>query len=148
MDDVLEKIDKALADVDSFQEACMRVVSILRREVPHFNWVGIYLKEGDELRLAAWDGPQATQHVRIPIGQGICGLAARTEETVIVDDVNADPRYLACFPETKSEIVVPIFGRSGVIGEIDIDSDTRAAFTAADQALLERVAELLGRLAA
>ncbi len=147
MDDVLEKINKALADVVSFQEACIQVASILRREVPHFNWVGIYLREQDELRLAAWDGPQATQHVRIPVGQGICGLAARTEKTVIVDDVNADPRYLACFPETKSEIVVPIFGRSGVIGEIDIDSDTRAAFTAADQALLERVAALLGRSA-
>ncbi len=144
---VVTKIESAIRDSDSFQAACTRVVALLRSSMPHFNWVGIYLKHGDDLVLAAWDGPQATQHVRIPVGQGICGLAARTGETVIVADVTADSRYLACFPETRAEIVVPIFSKSGVIGEIDIDSDTRAAFTAADRALLEKVAQLLGRAA-
>ncbi len=144
---VITKIENGIRDSGSFQSACENIVSLLHNDVPHFNWVGIYLKRGDNLVLTAWDGPQATQHVRIPIGQGICGLAARTGETVIVDDVNADPRYLACFPETRAEIVVPIFNKSEVIGEIDIDSDTHAAFTAADQALLERVAQLLGRVA-
>ena len=145
MDDIVAAIEREVAHADSFSAACTRTVTLLRSMVAHFNWVGIYLKRGNDLVLTAWDGPQATQHVRIPIGQGICGLAARTGETVIVDDVTADPRYLACFPETRAEIVVPIFGQSGVIGEIDIDSDTHAAFTAADQALLERVAQLLGQ---
>ena len=75
----------------------------LRAEVPHFNWVGVYVIEGgDTLVLKAWDGPAETEHVRIPIGQGICGLAAREARTVIVDDVNKDPRYLACFLQTRS----------------------------------------------
>jgi len=81
--------------------------------------------------------------MRIPVGQGICGLAARTGETVVVDDVNADPRYLACFPQTRAEIVVPLLLGQEVIGEIDIDSDTRAAFTQADRDLIEETASVL-----
>ena len=104
---------------------------------------GIYIRHGEELVLAAWDGPEATQHVRIPIGQGICGLAARTGKTVIVGDVNADPRYLACFAQTRAEIVVPIYAKDDVIGEIDIDSDVADAFTDDDRDLLEDVAQLL-----
>jgi GAF domain-containing protein len=79
--------------------------------------------------------------VRIPVGQGICGLAARTGETVIVDDVNADDRYLACFPQTRAEIVVPLLLGQEVIG--DIDSDTRAAFTQADRDLIKEAAVVL-----
>ena len=94
--------------------------------------------------MRAWDGPEATQHVRIPIGAGICGLAAREKRSVIVGDVNADPRYLACFPYTRSEIVIPIFNHGKVIGEIDIDSDTPQVFTDQDQTFLELVATLLG----
>ncbi len=82
-------------------------------------------------------------HTRIPLGSGICGAAASQRETIIVDDVNADPRYLACSIETKSEIVVPIMDGGRVLGEIDIDSDRPAAFGAADRALVEAVAALL-----
>ena len=89
--------------------------------------------------LGPWNGPQATEHVRIPVGQGVCGAAAASGETEIVDDVNADPRYLACFPSTRSEIVVPIAHEGRVVGEIDIDSDRPAAFGEDDRALLERV---------
>ena len=85
-----------------------QVVDVLHDEVEHYSWVGIYLVEGDDLVLGPWRGPQATEHVRIPVGQGICGAAAASGETEIVDDVDADPRYLACFPSTRSEIVVPI----------------------------------------
>ena len=74
------------------------------------------------------EGPAATEHARIPIGQGICGAAAASGRTEIVDDVNADDRYLACFPSTRSEIVVPIAYEGRVVGEIDIDSDRPAAF--------------------
>ncbi len=146
MEGLREKLEQEIGNADSFERACARAVSLLHREVPHFDWVGIYLKQGEELVLGAWDGPEATEHVRIPVGQGICGLAARTGETVVVDDVNADSRYLACFPQTRSEIVVPIYGKAGVIGEIDIDSDTPAAFSAVDRALLEHVAAILGRM--
>jgi GAF domain-containing protein len=82
-------------------------------------------------------------HTRIPLGRGICGAAATEKKTIVVDDVNADPRYLACSLETRSEIVVPILDGDAVLGEIDIDSDTAAAFTDVDRRLLEQVAALL-----
>lgn len=130
-----------------FREACERAVRVLRERVPHYSWVGIYLAEGEELVLGPWEGPAATEHVRIPFGKGICGLAAQTKQTVIVDDVNQDPRYLACFPSTRSEIVVPLISSQGrVLGEIDIDSDELAAFGPDDQALLERIAKTLARI--
>ena len=117
-------------------------VALLQRERPHYNWVGIYLLEDGELVLGPFVG-KPTPHTRIPLNQGICGAAASTGKTVIVDDVNADPRYLACSLETRSEIVVPIVRDGRVLGEIDIDSDRHSAFTAVDQEILERVAAIL-----
>jgi L-methionine (R)-S-oxide reductase len=125
--------------------ALQQVVDVLHDEVEHYSWVGIYLVEDDELVLGPWKGPQATEHVRIPVGQGVCGAAAASGETEIVDDVNADPRYLACFPSTRSEIVVPIALDGRVVGEIDIDSDRPAAFGEDDRELLERVAVVVAR---
>ena len=125
---------------DGGEDVLQRVVDVLHDEVEHYSWVGIYLVEGDDLVLGPWRGPQATEHVRIPVGQGVCGAAAAGGETEIVDDVNADPRYLACFPSTRSEIVVPISHEGRVVGEIDIDSDRPAAFGEDDRVLLERVA--------
>jgi len=128
---------------DGGEDVLQRVVDVLHDEVEHYSWVGIYLVEGDDLVLGPWRGPQATEHVRIPVGEGVCGAAAASGETEIVDDVNADPRYLACFPSTRSEIVVPISHEGRVVGEIDIDSDRPAAFGDEDRELLERVAVLL-----
>jgi len=125
---------------DGGEDVLQRVVDVLHDEVEHYSWVGIYLVEGDDLVLGPWRGPQATEHVRIPVGEGVCGAAAASGETEIVDDVNADPRYLACFPSTRSEIVVPISHEGRVVGEIDIDSDRPAAFGEDDRVLLERVA--------
>jgi len=122
------------------------VVKELRRGFPKYTWVGVYLAEGDELVLKAWTGPQATQHVRIPIGQGICGLAARTKTTIVVGDVSKDPRYLECFPDTRSEIVVPILKDGVAIAEIDIDSTALDAFSAKDRAFLEELAGELARV--
>jgi GAF domain-containing protein len=119
-----------------------RVVHVLKDELPHYTWVGIYLVEGDELVLGPFLG-KPSPHTRIPIGSGICGAAAREQQTIVVDDVNADARYLACSLETKSEIVVPIMGGNRVLGEIDIDSDQPAAFAPDDKKLLESVAALL-----
>lgn len=119
------------------------VCRILNETVPTYNWVGIYLVEGADLVLAAWRGPAPTEHVRIPLGQGICGAAAASGETIVVDDVNADPRYLACFLNTRAEIVVPIRDERAVYGEIDIDSDHRGAFGPADRVFLEGVAARL-----
>ena len=125
---------------------CQAVCTLLRQRVSHYTWVGIYLVKGSDLILAAWDGPQATEHVRIPIGTGICGAAAAEGATIVVPDVDADPRYLQCFLDTRSEIVVPIWYEGQVIGEIDIDSSLVDAFNSEDQALLEWAARHLGRL--
>lgn len=84
-----------------------------------------------------------TPHERIPIGQGICGLAARERRSVVVPDVTRDPRYLACSLATRSEIVVPIMRGPEVLGEIDVDSDRLDAFGDEDRVLLEETAELV-----
>jgi GAF domain-containing protein len=130
-------------DVERMQQ---RVVDLLQETIPTYDWVGIYLVEGGDLVLGAWRGPEATEHVRIPIGQGICGWAAQYQETVIVDDVNADPRYLACFTSTRAEIVVPIMQDGVVHGEIDVDGDQKGAFGRSDQALLEEIAAELAKV--
>lgn len=138
--DALEAIDGDLAGEG---DVLQRVVDLLHDDFENYSWVGIYLVEGNDLVLGPWKGPEATEHVRIPVGQGICGAAAATGQTEIVDDVNADERYLACFPSTRSEIVVPIAYEDRVVGEIDIDSDRPAAFGPDDRSFLERVAQLI-----
>jgi GAF domain-containing protein len=131
-----------IASAADVAAAMSRVVARLEREVPHYTWVGIYLLEGDELVLGSFVGAPSP-HARIPLGQGICGAAARAKQTIVVDDVNADPRYLACSLETRSEIVVPILDGDAVLGEMDVDSDRPAAFGDADRTLLETVAAAL-----
>jgi L-methionine (R)-S-oxide reductase len=138
-------VNELLPEIERAQDL-QEVVDLLHDRVEHYSWVGVYLVEGDDLVLGPWKGPEATEHVRIPVGQGVCGAAAASGQTEVVDDVNADPRYLACFPSTRSEIVVPISRDERVIGEIDIDSDSPAAFGDADREFLERVAELMARL--
>lgn len=139
-----EAVERILDRGGSDDEVLQDVVDALAEQVDHYSWVGIYVVHGDELVLGPWRGPQATEHVRIPVGQGVCGAAAASGATEVVDDVDADPRYLACFPSTRSEIVVPIFHEGGVVGEIDIDSDRPAAFGADDRAALERIALRIG----
>jgi L-methionine (R)-S-oxide reductase len=117
-------------------------VTILKTAISAYTWVGIYLLEGNELVLGPFVG-KPSPHTRIPLGRGICGAAAAEKTTIIVDNVNDDPRYLACSVETTSEIVVPIMHESTVLGEIDIDSDQPAAFGDEDRTLLEGIAALL-----
>lgn len=120
----------------------------LRARLPHFHWVGAYMVSGGDLVLGPWTGPAPTEHVRIPIGTGVCGAAAAAARTEIVDDVNADPRYLACFLQTRAELVVPIMQNGRVYGEIDVDSDRPAAFGPADAATVETLCAALATLAA
>ena len=130
----------AIAAAPDANAAMQIAVERLKAELPHYTWVGIYLLEGDELVLGPYLG-KPSPHTRIPLNRGICGAAASQKATIIVDDVNADPRYLACSIETKSEIVVPIMRDGRVFGEIDIDSDRPAAFGDEDRVMLESVAQ-------
>ena len=139
---LLTAIRSAIAAAPNADAAMTQAVRLLKDAIPYYTWAGIYLLDGDELVLGPFLG-KPSPHTRIPLGNGICGAAATEKATIIVDDVNADPRYLACSIETRSEIVVPIMEDGDVLGEIDIDSDQTAAFGPADRALLEQVAALL-----
>jgi GAF domain-containing protein len=141
--DIVSIVGRIVETAPNAEKAMDAVVELLHHRVPHFSWVGIYLMDGpDQLVLGPYRG-KPSPHTRIPLNQGICGAAASQKQTVIVPDVNADPRYLACSLETKSEIVVPIMHGSRCLGEIDIDSDRPNAFGADDQALLENIAAKL-----
>lgn len=127
------------------QRAMEIVVNELADRVPHYHWVGIYLLEGNTLVLGPYRG-EPSPHTNIPIGEGICGAAAATRETVVIPDVNADPRYLACSIKTKSEVVVPIMDGAVCVGEIDIDSHSPNAFADEDRKLLEDIARTLAKI--
>lgn len=145
---VLEEIRTAVECESDVGRAMARTVNLLKTQLCDYTWVGIYLLDGNELVLGPFEG-KPSPHTRIPLGRGICGAAATEKATIVVDDVHADPRYLACSLETKSEIVVPIMSNGTVLGEIDIDSDQPAAFGDRDRQLLESVADVLApRLAA
>lgn len=144
----LDRVEALSADLERVAEdqpamPLMRaLVRLFKARVPHYHWVGIYLLENGELHLGPYAGAPSP-HVRIPLTQGICGAAARTGAALIVPDVRADERYLACSVATRSEIVVPIMDGKRVLGEIDIDSDHANAFNEHDQALLERAASFI-----
>lgn len=143
-DDVLTSLRLTIEQAPTHTAAIQHTVSVLKNQMSDYSWVGVYLLEGDELVLGPFLG-KPSPHTRIPLNAGICGAAASTKETIVIDDVDADPRYLACSLETRSEIVVPILRGSEVLGEIDIDSDKKAAFGPADRDLLESVAAMLAR---
>ena len=119
------------------------ILTFLNDHFRYYNWIGIYIVKGNKLCLGLWKGTQTTEHTEIPIGHGVCGSAAQTGKTEVVNDVHSDKRYLACFLTTRSEIVVPIKKNATVIGEIDIDSDTHEAFTKNDVNFLEKIADMI-----
>lgn len=141
-ENILNEVKKRLGEERNFDERLRLIVKILKERVEKYSWVGIYLRKGDELYLHNYIG-RPTEHIRIPIDKGICGAAVRQGGTLIVGDVNEDPRYLACSIETKSEIVVPIYKGKEIIGEIDIDSDYKNAFNEEDKELLEEITKII-----
>jgi GAF domain-containing protein len=140
---LMRKLAATAPSLDALEKA---IVAAITKELPHYNWTGFYMLDpGDPqtLVLGAFIG-EPTPHIRIPVSEGICGAAVASGETVVVDDVNADPRYLSCSICTKSEIVVPIRAHGRVVGEIDIDSHTPAAFSGTDRSFLEEAARIVG----
>jgi L-methionine (R)-S-oxide reductase len=145
--DVRKDVENLAVSARTSEDLMSSIVKLLHAKMLKYNWVGFYMLEGSSrppvLVLGPFEGAM-TPHTRIPLNQGICGAAASSGRTVVVDDVSADPRYLACSLETKSEIVVPIFVNGRVAGELDIDSHFPAAFSAADRELVEYCASLVG----
>ena len=146
--EVLSRIELMAQSAPTADQLMQGIVEILQENLLKYNWVGFYLLDhsGSEpmLQLGPFVGAM-TPHTRIPLDQGICGAAAASGKTVVVDDVNSDSRYLACSIETKSEIVVPVFVHGTVVGELDIDSHFPAAFGPEDRQLVEGCALILGQ---
>ena len=148
IEEVRSEIDGLAESLPTAQRLMQAMVKLLHDRMLKYNWVGFYLLEPGAqppmLVLGAFEGAM-TPHTRIPLNQGICGAAASSGQTVVVDDVRKDPRYLACSLETKSEIVVPVFVHGKVVGELDIDSHFPAAFTPEHQELVQHCAILVGK---
>lgn len=126
-----------LATVDL--EFIERTVARLSQEEAVFDWVGVYLLDGDTLVLGPYRG-NPTEHERIPVGHGVCGSVAATGHTEVVPDVRARPGHIACDINTRSEVVVPIVRRDRVLGVLDVDSNTLDAFGEHEVALIEQAA--------
>jgi len=144
---ILDEVSTFAASANDLTGLQDFIVRAIPEHLPYYNWTGFYMidpKDAGMLVLGPFRGAP-TEHVRIPVSQGICGAAVAQNQTVIVDDVNSDPRYLACSLETRSEIVVPIRANGAVVGEIDIDSHHLAAFSAQDKTFLEECARIVGR---
>ncbi len=148
IEEVRKELPRLSSEARSADQLMEDITRLLFDKMLKYNWVGFYMLEpGAEppmLVLGHFQGAM-TPHTRIPLNQGICGAAASSGKTVIVDDVRSDPRYLACSVETKSEIVVPVFVREQVAGELDIDSHFPAAFGFEDRELVEYCAQLVGK---
>jgi L-methionine (R)-S-oxide reductase len=146
--DVKRELEQLSRTATSAADFMAQMTKLLHQRLLKYNWVGFYMLEpGSQppmLVLGSFQGAM-TPHTRIPLHQGICGAAASTGKTVRVDDVNKDPRYLACSIETKSEIVVPVFVKGKVAGELDIDSHFPAAFGDEDQEFVEYCAAQVGK---
>lgn len=119
---------------DKLKEVC----ELLYDSVVYYDWVGFYFakEETRTLHLGPYVG-EPTEHTVIPFGKGICGQVAVSNETFVVDDVLAQDNYIACSITVKSEIVVPLFVNGENIGQIDIDSHKKNAFTNEDKIFLE-----------
>ena len=146
--DLAKDLELLTASAPSVEHLMTSVVGLLAERLPKYDWVGFYMLEKGAAEPVLALGPfvgAPTPHTRIPLNQGICGAAASSGRTIVVDDVHSDPRYLACSLETKSEIVAPIFARGEVVGELDIDSHFPAAFGPDDRRLVEHCARLVGR---
>ena len=143
---ILQSITNATKKLESLDALMHGIIQTLAKEMSHYNWIGFYMLSKDDpaiLELGPYFGAP-TPHTRIALNQGICGAAVSQRKTIVVDDVHADTRYLACSIETKSEIVAPIFVHGEVVGELDIDSHATAAFGSEDRTLVEGCAAIVG----
>lgn len=137
--DTLRPLVKSIIDSDNTTDVKLQLIcELLKKDVPHYDWVGFYFKNGDkkELKLGPYAGAP-TDHTIIPFGKGICGQVAESNKNFVVPDVKAQDNYIACSITVKAEIVVPLFVNGENIGQIDIDSNTLDPFSKADEHFLE-----------
>ena len=140
-------VDTVILSPKSTSEKQQVLCDFLKNEVPYYDWVGFYFKNGykEELKLAEFAG-EPTEHSIIPFGKGICGQVAITNENFVVQDVSEQTNYISCGWKVKSEIVIPIMVRNKNIGQIDIDSHTSNPFSNADEELLMYICKKVATL--
>jgi len=134
------KVKSLVDNAQNVEQTLLLICELLKSEIPYYDWVGFYFKNGDkkELKLGPYAG-SATDHTIIPFGKGICGQVAVSNKNYVVPDVKAQDNYIACSLTVKSEIVIPLFVNGDNIGQIDIDSNTLNPFTKEDEEFLEFV---------
>lgn len=140
--ELIEKVKLAISDKYSEEDILRSAIELIDAYSDGYNWTGFYMLKNGILEVGPYVGPE-TPHTKIELNSGICGAAASQKKSVLVDDVNADPRFLACSITTKSEIVVPLMDGDNCLGEIDIDSNQPAFFTDDDRLMLEKIAEIV-----
>lgn len=141
--DLLSAADALTRDEPDPVANMANISALLWQLLPDLNWAGFYRMVGDELVLGPFQGKPAC--IRIPVGRGVCGAAAATRETQLVEDVHAFPGHIACDAASASEIVVPLVVGEQVIGVIDLDSPRPARFDAEDASGLEALARLVAQ---
>ena len=115
-------------------------VALIYHRLPDVNWAGFYFRKGAELVLGPFQGKPAC--VRIPIGKGVCGTSAALATTVLVPDVHDFPGHIACDPDSRSELVVPLIEDGAVLGVLDLDSPLFARFDELDREGCEQLVAL------
>ena len=147
-DTIITRVDEILATDHSRDEKLLLICELLHEEIDVFDWVGFYMASDVEdkmLILGPYVGEE-TDHTKIPYGTGICGQAAATMDTFVVQDVSKADNYLACSVDVKSEIVVPVMKEDEFVAELDIDSHTKDAMTPELRDLCETVAKKISTL--
>lgn len=142
--EIVSRIDGIIENNQQSRNAKLKeICQLLSNEIEVFDWVGFYLVDPEadrELVLGPYVGEE-TDHTRIPFGKGICGQAAETNETFVVQDVSKADNYLACSIHVKAEIVVPVMKNGTFVAELDIDSHTKDSLTDEHRTLLEEICE-------
>ena len=143
-----------LREFQDFAKSAPTVASVMERisqrlheKMTRYNWVGFYLVDPTDsgiLLVGPFVG-SFTPNARIPLNRGLCGAAASTGRTVVVDDVSKDPRYLPGSALVKSEIVVPIFVKSKLVAELDIESYFASSFTKGEEEFVEGCAAVVAK---
>ncbi|MGV8139522.1 MAG: GAF domain-containing protein [Mangrovibacterium sp.] len=144
MDAVFERVFAEIEDLVKLKtdDLLMKICRLLKYRIYHYDWVGFYILEENELVLGPYAG-KPTQHIRIPVGKGICGQVAEKKKTIVVQDVSRENNYISCSIDVQSEIVVPVLKNGVFVAELDIDSHSPAPFRRDDMAFLEQVCALL-----
>ncbi|MCC6124739.1 MAG: GAF domain-containing protein [Pirellulales bacterium] len=117
------------------------MAALLYHALPDLNWAGFYFLRGNELVLGPFQGRPAC--VRIPLGRGVCGTAAQTRKTLVVENVHEFPGHIACDAASNSEIVVPLVQNESLLGVLDLDSPILGRFDEADRSGLEKLVAVL-----